>query len=52
MMDDQTHFSSDEHVKTLLIVEDDVDIGSFLVQALKDEIPYQPYVNRSTIKRW
>lgn len=27
--------------KTILIVEDDVDIGDFLVHVIKDETPYQ-----------
>ena len=29
-------------VKTILIVEDDVDIGEFLVQAIEQETPYLP----------
>ncbi len=41
-MHDHTLFGPDEHVKTILIVEDDTDIGTFLVQVLKDETPYQP----------
>src|SRR2546427_11498941 len=28
-------------VKTILIVEDDAEMGAFLIQALKDETPYQ-----------
>ncbi len=28
-------------IKTILVVEDDADRGEFLVQALKDETPYQ-----------
>jgi DNA-binding response OmpR family regulator len=29
-------------VKTILIVEDDQDIGGFISQAIQDETPYQP----------
>jgi DNA-binding NtrC family response regulator len=29
-------------VRTILIVEDDVDVGEFLVQAIQQETPYQP----------
>jgi CheY-like chemotaxis protein len=33
--------ASDEvHIQTILLVEDDADIGEFIAQALKDETPY------------
>jgi CheY-like chemotaxis protein len=28
-------------IKTILVVEDDTDLGEFFVQALKDELPHQ-----------
>ncbi len=33
---------SHTQVKTILIVEDDEDIGGFILQAIQDETPYQP----------
>lgn len=33
-------------VRTILIVEDDVDVGDFLVQAIQQETPYQPILAR------
>jgi len=49
MPDDNEELSSGEdatpappEAKTILIVEDDADIGAFLVQALSQETSYQP----------
>jgi CheY-like chemotaxis protein len=32
--------SNEVHIQTILLVEDDADIGEFIAQALKDETPY------------
>lgn len=42
MPDDQPDASSSNQVQiqTILLVEDDVDIGEFIAQALNDETPY------------
>lgn len=42
MPEDQPDASASNHVQiqTILLVEDDVDIGEFIAQALKDETPY------------
>jgi CheY-like chemotaxis protein len=44
MIDDQEPISGGETttVKTVLVVEDDPDVGEFMVQALKQETPYHP----------
>jgi len=45
MMPDETEQSPEgtyEKAKVILIVEDDEDIGSFLVAALQQETPYHP----------
>jgi CheY-like chemotaxis protein len=43
MSDDQNPRSEADHspVKTVLVVEDDEDIGAFIVQAISQETPYQ-----------
>ncbi len=43
MQPDQEHLSAEEGVtkKTVLVVEDDTGIGSFLVQTVVQETPYQ-----------
>jgi len=40
---DQYSFSSEAHtgVRTILVVEDDEDLGEFLVQAIRQETPHQ-----------
>jgi CheY-like chemotaxis protein len=42
MPDDQPDAaaSNEVHIQTILLVEDDADIGEFIAQALKDETPY------------
>jgi CheY-like chemotaxis protein len=42
MPEDQPGASASDHVQiqTILLVEDDADIGEFIAQALKDETPY------------
>src|SRR5579863_4534273 len=42
MMSDETESTTKDEkiVQTLLLVEDDEDIGEFIVQVLKDETPY------------
>lgn len=42
MMSDETESTTNEEksIQTLLLVEDDEDIGEFIVQILKDETPY------------
>lgn len=42
MPEDQTEAaeSDEKHIQTILLVEDDVDIGDFIAQALNDETPY------------
>lgn len=42
MPDDQpdTTASNGIHIQTILLVEDDADIGEFVAQALNDETPY------------
>ena len=42
MPDDQpdTGASTEIHIQTILLVEDDADIGEFIAQALNDETPY------------
>lgn len=44
MVQDEEHFSTKEHVriKTILVVEDDRDIGEVLVQAILQETSYLP----------
>jgi len=44
MVQDEEHFSTKEHVriKTILVVEDDRDIGEVLVQAILQETRYLP----------
>src|SRR2546423_12129119 len=43
MSNDQDPASPEDHtpVKTILVVEDDTAIGSFLVEAIKQEAPHQ-----------
>ncbi|TMB82652.1 MAG: response regulator, partial [Chloroflexi bacterium] len=43
MSNDQDPASQEDHtpVKTILVVEDDTAIGSFLVEAIKQEAPHQ-----------
>jgi DNA-binding response OmpR family regulator len=43
MAHDHVESSTENHkdVKTILVVEDDEDIGAFIVQAILDETPYQ-----------
>jgi CheY-like chemotaxis protein len=43
MSDDQNPRSEADHspVKTVLVVEDDEDVGAFIVQAISQETPYQ-----------
>src|SRR5258707_9213379 len=43
MSDDQNPRSEADHssVKTVLVVEDDEDIGAFIAQAISQETPYQ-----------
>ena len=42
MPDDQpeTNAPNHVHIQTILLVEDDADIGEFIAQALNDETPY------------
>jgi DNA-binding response OmpR family regulator len=42
MMSDETESTTNEEksIQTLLLVEDDEDIGEFIVQVLNDETPY------------
>ncbi len=42
MPDDQPDATApnEKHIQTILLVEDDVDIGDFIAQALNDETPY------------
>lgn len=42
-MTEHNEASEEDHqkVKTILVVEDDTDLGDFFVQALKDETPHQ-----------
>lgn len=35
-----TGASNEVHIQTILLVEDDADIGEFIAQALNDETPY------------
>jgi hypothetical protein len=43
MTDTHIHSSKEEHtgLKTILVVEDDTDVGDFLVQAIRLESHYQ-----------
>jgi CheY-like chemotaxis protein len=41
MANDALSESDSQRVQTIFIVEDDADIGEFLVEALKQETPYQ-----------
>jgi CheY-like chemotaxis protein len=37
----QTDTLAEESIKTILVVEDDADVGEFLVQIFNDQTPYQ-----------
>lgn len=37
----QTDTLAEDAIKTILVVEDDVDVGEFLVQIFNDQTPYQ-----------
>jgi CheY-like chemotaxis protein len=38
---DESSGANKQKLKTILVIEDDADLGEFFVQALKDETPYQ-----------
>jgi CheY-like chemotaxis protein len=42
-MSDQEELAGEDHsiIKTILVVEDDANVGEFFVQALQQETPYQ-----------
>jgi CheY-like chemotaxis protein len=39
--DNDSSRAHEQKLKTILVVEDDADLGEFFVQVLKDETPYQ-----------